>query len=88
MRSEIPNKEVLKRRKAMERVIKYPELEGQIAARGIRKTAIARRIGCSERSLYSKLSGKTQFTWDEVVAIKTTFFPDVEPVELMRTDRV
>ena len=71
----------------MDRVIKYPELEGQIAARGIRKTAIARRIGCSERSLYNKLSGKTQFTWDEVTAINATFFPDVEPVELMRTDR-
>lgn len=71
----------------MEQRVKYPELEGQIAARGIRKTAIAKRIGCSERSLYSKLSGKTQFTWDEVNVMNTTFFPDMMPTELMRTNR-
>lgn len=71
----------------MEQQVKYPELEGQIAARGIRKTAIAKRIGCSERSLYSKLSGKTQFTWDEVNVMNITFFPDMMPAELMRTNR-
>lgn len=71
----------------MNQVVKYPELEGQIAARGIRKTAIAKRIGCSERALYSKLAGKTQFTWDEVNVMNTTFFPDMMPADLMRTNR-
>lgn len=69
----------------MNRMVKYPELEGQIAARGIKKTVIAKRIGCTERSLYSKLSGKTQFTWDEVATMNDVFFPDVEPSILMRT---
>ena len=69
----------------MEKAVKYPYLEGQIAARGIRKTVIAKRIGCSDRTLYDKLTGKSQFTWDEVMAMNTYFFPDVPPVDLMRT---
>lgn len=70
----------------MEKVIKYPVLEGQIAARGIRKTVIAKRIGCSDRTLYDKLVGKSQFTWDEVMTMNMNFFPDMEPVDLMRTE--
>lgn len=65
--------------------VMYPVLEGQIAARGIKKTAIAKRIGCSERSLYSKLSGKTQFTWAEVRDMNKTFFPDMASEQLMCT---
>lgn len=67
--------------------IKYPVLEGQIAARGIKKTAIAAEIGCSYRAFANKLSGKTQFTWDEVHGMNVTFFPDMASEHLMRTDR-
>lgn len=70
----------------MGRNIKYPVLEGQIAARGIRKTVIAKHIGCNERTLYDKLAGKTQFTWNEVMAMNSLFFPDIAPVDLMRTE--
>lgn len=71
----------------MERCVKYPELEGQIAARGILKSRIARKIGCSSRALTNKLSGKTQFTWDEVSIMNSTFFPDMTPADLMRTNQ-
>lgn len=59
-------------------VIAYPILVGEIAKRGIKKSAIARHIGISERALYNKMSGAVSFTWDEVVAINSCFFPDLD----------
>lgn len=60
----------------------YPILIGEIAKRGIKKTAIARQLGISERTLYNKLSGIVDFTWPEVLAIKSCFFPDIDPQQL------
>lgn len=62
--------------------VAYPALAGEIAKRGIKKSAIARRIGISERALYNKLSGNVSFTWDEVIAINSCFFPDFNPTQL------
>lgn len=67
--------------------IKYPELEGQIAMRGIKKVSIAAAIGCSYRAFVNKCNGKTQFTWDEVRQMNVTFFPDMTSEQLMRTNR-
>lgn len=66
--------------------MKYPELEGQIAARGIKKMAIAANIGCSPKTLSNKLVGKSPFTWDEVITINKVFFPDMTAEALMRTN--
>ncbi len=60
----------------------YPTLTGEIAKRGIKKSAIAKHIGISNRALYNKLSGLASFTWDEVVEINTYFFPDFSPAQL------
>lgn len=49
---------------------------------GIKKSAIAKRIVISERALYNKLSGSVSFTWEEVMAINTCFFPDFDPTSL------
>lgn len=68
-------------------VVKYPVLESQIVMRGIKKTVIAATIGCSSRAFTNKCSGKSQFTWNEVQQMNSTFFPDIPPSELMRTER-
>lgn len=60
----------------------YPTLVGEIAKRGIKKSAIAKRIGISDRALYNKLSGSASFTWEEVVKINSCFFPDFAPDKL------
>lgn len=60
----------------------YPTLIGEIAKRGIKKSAIAKHLGISERALYNKLSGVASFTWEEVLAINTCFFPDFDPTSL------
>lgn len=69
----------------MREKVKYPVLEGQIAARGIKKSAIANRIGCTSRALSNKLSGKSRFTWDDVHTMSMVFFPDISPETLMQT---
>ncbi len=60
----------------------YPTLVGEIAKRGIKKSAIAKCVGISERALYNKLSGSVSFTREEVMAINTCFFPDFDPTSL------
>lgn len=65
----------------------FPNLVAEIARRGIKKTSIAEQIGVSSRTLYSKISGETSFTWEEVCAIKDYFFPDMDQRTLFkRTD--
>ena len=56
----------------------YPILVGEIAKRGIKRSVIASTIGISERALYSKITGKVQFTWPEACKIREVFFPDIE----------
>lgn len=60
----------------------FPNLAAEIARRGIKKATIAEKLGISQRSLYSKLSGETSFTWEEVCAIRDIFFPDMDPTSL------
>lgn len=64
----------------------YPVLEGKIAERGIRKTAIAGRLGISGRAFSDKLNGVSDFKWDEVKVMQAVFFPDITKDELMRTE--
>lgn len=57
----------------------YPNLEKEIAVRGIKKKVIAESIGVCYKSLNNKLSGRVPFTWPEVSVIRRRFFPDLEP---------
>ncbi len=59
----------------------FPILESEIAKRGIRKKDIAKSIGITERSLTKKLSGETDWWWNEVLAIHA-IFPYVPPEKL------
>lgn len=59
-------------------VATYPELVGEMAKRGLTRTSVAKKIGISSRTLYSKLMGDTDFTLSEANAIHAAFFPDVD----------
>lgn len=65
-------------------MIVFPNLIAEIAKRGIKKTSIAERIGVSTRTLYSKLSGETSFSWEEVCKIRDCFFPDMDQETLFK----
>lgn len=62
----------------------YPVLSGEIAKRGIRKSAIARSINVSYHSFYNKMTGVSSFTFDEVCSIQERFFPDMDLRTLFR----
>ena len=56
--------------------IAFPNLAGEIAKRGIKKSAISSALGISGKALHNKMSGNTPFTWPEVCSINERFFPD------------
>ena len=45
--------------------ILYPNLEAELSRAGIPKSELARLIGKSRNTIYSKLSGKTEITLNE-----------------------
>lgn len=55
----------------------YPELIGEMAKRQLTRVQVAKAIGVSTRTLYSKLTGETDFTLSEAKTIHNQFFPDV-----------
>lgn len=59
-------------------VVAFPELVGEMAKRRLTRSEIAKSLGISTRALYSKISGKTDFTLSEANAIHSAFFPDIE----------
>lgn len=59
-------------------MIQYPTLIAELARRGIKKKEVAKSISISERALYNKLCGKTDFTWQEIQMIANTFFPGID----------
>lgn len=60
-------------------MVAYPNLAAEIAKRGIKKNAIAKRLGICDKALCNKLKGRTPFTWPEVRTIRNEFFPDIPP---------
>lgn len=57
--------------------MRYSCLEMKIAEKGIKKKAIAVLIGIAPRTLSEKLSGRSSFTWDEVLKIRNEYFPEM-----------
>ena len=62
---------------------KYPVLVSEIAKRGLRKTAMAKRLGMDSKSFYNKLNGNTEFAWPEIKMMRNEFFPDMKIEDLM-----
>lgn len=50
-------------------------LIAEIAKKKITKKEIAKAIGISQKTLFNKLNGKTDFTMSEMMKIRDTFFP-------------
>lgn len=62
----------------------YPELVGEMAKRSYKKIEVAKIIGVSPRTLYSKLIGETDFTLSEANEIQRQLFPDMNKDDLFR----
>lgn len=57
---------------------RYKFLEEELLKRGIKKKAIAKLLGITERTFLNKLKGITKFGWDEAAKIHMTYFLDIE----------
>ena len=53
-------------------------LRAEMARNGIQKKEMAEAISITEKTLFNKIYGHTQFTAREMLAIKDTFFPDMD----------
>ena len=51
-------------------------LEQLLGKKGISKKEYARFLGLSEKSVYNKLVGKTEFSYPEVLKTSTYLFPE------------
>lgn len=56
----------------------YPNLMKELGRKHISNKAMAAIIGCSEKSVYNKVTGETDFTWKEIRAIKNDLLPEFE----------
>lgn len=65
-------------------IVAYPELVGAMAKQNIAKKAVAKEVGITPRTLYSKLTGETEFTLKEANIIHSVFFPDMDKETLFK----
>ena len=56
--------------------IVYKNLSYEIKARKIRKTIIAQVLGINRKTLWEKITGRSDFTVSEASVIADVFFPD------------
>ena len=62
----------------------YPELIGGLAKKSVKKGDVAKALGISPRTLYSKLVGDTDFTLSEANILQRQFFPDMDHETLFK----
>lgn len=53
----------------------YRELLGEMVKKGLTKKRLAEKLGVTEKTLFNKLNGKTDFTWNEVKKIRNIVSP-------------
>ncbi len=64
----------------------YSFLRGEMYRAGITISALASQIGISEKSMRNKISGETEFTWPEALAVRRIVSPSKTMEELFASD--
>lgn len=54
----------------------FPNLEAEMARKGLKGKDLAKVLGVRIATVYDKLNGKYSFSLDEAMIIKQTFFPE------------
>ena len=57
-------------------------LEYRMKQEGISRVELQNLLGVSEKTVRNKLSGETDFSWEEVRKIRNTYFPKEDFVKL------
>lgn len=54
----------------------FPNLKLELTKKNISNTAVAAAIGCTEKTLWNKMNGNTEFTLSEINIISRNFLPE------------
>lgn len=57
-------------------------LEYRMKQEGVARVDIQKLLKVSEKTVRNKISGETDFTWEEAKKIRKTFFPDDDFIKL------
>ena len=69
----------------MIRVLKYPELVGEMAKRKVTNGAVAKLLRLHPNSIYYKFN-EGSFSVEEATLIRDTFFPDMSIEKLFHSE--
>lgn len=61
-------------------------LKAEMARNGVMNTDIQKLLGCTERTVTNKITGRTCFTVQEAIVIRDTFFPDLSIKYLFKAE--
>ena len=64
----------------------YSFLRGEMYKKGVTITSLAAKIGVSEKTMRNKISGETDFTWTEALAVRKFVSPEVSMEDLFASD--
>lgn len=64
--------------------LKYPTLVAEMAKRRIKKKDICELLGISQKTLWNKIEGHSDFTLEEAKLVRKTYFDDMTIEELFR----
>ncbi len=56
----------------------YMNLMREMSRKNLSNKAVAAALGCSEKTLYNKYTGATEFNWSEVKTIKKDLLPEFD----------
>lgn len=62
----------------------YRELLGEMVKHGITRKMLADKLGITSKTLFNKINGKTDFTWEEVKKIRSIVAPTKTLDELFK----
>lgn len=63
----------------------YRELLGEMVKKGITRKFIAKKLRISDKTLFNKLNGITEFTWSEIKLIRKLVAPNKKLEDLFKT---
>jgi len=64
----------------------FRNLKAEMARQGISNKSLAEHLNITDRALRNKLSGASEFTWEQVCKIQTELFPHMNKDYLFEVD--
>ena len=64
----------------------YPNLEAELKRKNVKRTDLAKLLGCSVGTISEKMTGGSSFSFDAAVKIKQFIGVDIELEELFAKD--